>query len=216
MQVASYRTAEGETKVLDWGPGGFSVDGYPMKLDDVLAWDAAGTLSWASPETQAWARALVPHSKVSPEDRQENPGSRLTLLADILVAFAEHPGYTVRYGTDADIVIDNQVALATWPTGKRKVDYAAHMKAVESERVAYYYELLKEQGSGLSFGGFQTESYSTFGTNRSGKTHHTTITGGGPVSYDWDYGATRGIVETVCKRHGWRLKTVLRPAAAKY
>lgn len=217
MQVlASYRTADGALKLVEWGPGGFSVDSHPMKLEDILAWDAAGTITWVSPETQAWARALAPRDSQAQGSQKDAGGPRLALLADILNVFTEYPGYTARYGTDTDIVIDSQVAQATWPTGKKRVDYSAHMKAVESERVAYFFELLKEQGGGLSFGGLQTESYSTFGTTRSGKTRQTVITGGGPLSYEWDYGTTREIIQSVCDRHGWQLKTVLRPAAAKY
>ncbi len=87
----------------------------------------------------------------------------------------QYPGYTVAYGTDTDVVIDNQVADANWGTGKKKVEYSAIMKAVEPELTVYFWEILKEKGAGLSFGGFEAESYSTFGTKRSGKTKEVVI-----------------------------------------
>lgn len=238
MQLASYRTADGMVKVIEWESGHFFVDGYEMSLAQVLEWDATGVLAWVSPETQAWARALAQPAAPAPvatpvaeeqptvvaevqtavQPAAEHPvGSRLGLLADMLTTFAQYPGYTVQYGTDTDVTIDNKVAQASWGTGKKKVDYSARMKAVEPERTLYFFEMLKEQGAGLSFGGFKAESYSTVGTKRSGTTKEVVL---GPqgvaMDYEWDYGQTRAIVESVAARHGWTVKVVLRPGSATY
>ena len=135
----------------------------------------------------------------------------------MLAAFSAYPGYTVAYGTDTDVTIDNQVADANWGAGKKKVEYAAVMKAVEPELTVYFWEILKEKGAGLSFGGFEAESYSTFGTKRSGKTKEVVI---GPtgvaMDYSWDYAATRNIVEDVVRRHGWQMKVVLQKKSAQW
>lgn len=242
MQLASYRTAEGAVKIIEWDEGRFLVDGYEMTLEQVLAWDSAGVLTWATPETRAWAQSLQPgpvaapeptstaSEPVTPEPEPVTPapspvvavdtppvGSRLALLADMLTAFSQYPGYTAQYGTDTDVTIDNMVAQASWGTGKKKVEYAAHMKAVEPERTLYFFEILKEQGAGLSFGGLESESYSTFGTKRSGKTKQVVLGPNGvAMDFEWDYGQTREIVESVCVRHGWKVKVVLRPGSAKY
>lgn len=56
MQVASYSTAVGESKLIDYADGKFTVDGLEMSIEQVLSWDAAGMLTWANPETQVWAR----------------------------------------------------------------------------------------------------------------------------------------------------------------
>ncbi len=145
------------------------------------------------------------------------PGTRSALLADMLATFAQYPGYTAQYGTDTDIRIDNQVAQASWGTGKKKIEFSAQMKAVESERMLYYFEVLKEKGSGLSFGGIESESYSTFGTKRSGTRKEVVIGPGGvAMNAEWDYAATRRIVESVCAKHGWRMKVVLTPGATRY
>lgn len=173
--------------------------------------------STPAPQPQpAPAPAAQPQRAAQPQLAPE-PGTRAALLADILATLAQHPGYTAQYGTDTDIRIDNQVADASWGTGKKRIEFSAHMKAVEPERTLYYFEVLKEKGAGLSFGGFESESYSTFGTKRSGKTKEVVIGPGGvAVNAEWDYAATRQIIESVAAKHGWRVKVVLTPGAAKY
>ncbi|MDZ4167822.1 MAG: hypothetical protein U1E08_09050 [Coriobacteriia bacterium] len=223
--VATYRTAEGETKTLQWVDDHFEVDAYPMSVEQVLEWDAAGTLAWVSPETQAWARALAvpapapaaePASEPAP-DPAAAPDSRLALLGELLETLGRYPNYTAAYGTDTDLTVDNTVALAAWPGGRKKVEFRAIMKAVEAERTLYYWEMLKEKGGGLSFGGIEKETYTVSGTKRSGSTSETVIGPGGVVAdYDWDYGRTRAIIEPVCTAHGYRLKVVLMQGAAKY
>lgn len=91
------------------------------------------------------------------------------------------------------------------------------MKAVEPELTVYYYEILKEKGSGISFGGFEAESYSSFGGKRSGTTKEVVIgPGGTAMDYSWDYAATRKIVEDVAARHGWKVKVVLQKKSAQW
>jgi len=65
MQVASYATADGESKVVDYADGRFTVDGVEVAQEQVLSWDAAGILKWTSLETQKWARSLA--SPAAPE-----------------------------------------------------------------------------------------------------------------------------------------------------
>lgn len=143
--------------------------------------------------------------------------ARLALLADILAAFAPYPGYAVAYGTDTDVVIGNDVADASWGTGKKKVEYSAILKAMEPERTIHFWEMLKESGGGLNFGGFESESYSTVGMKRFGKKKEVVAGPGGvAMDYDWDYAATRRIVEDVAARHGWRVKVVLRKSSAQW
>lgn len=142
---------------------------------------------------------------------------RLTLLADILAVLGQYPSFNAQYGTDTDIVVDNQVVNANWGTGKKKVEYSAMMKAVEAERTLYFWEIVKESSSGLNFGGFEAESYSTSGTKRSGKQKMMVIGADGvPVEWEWDYGATRSVIEDVARRHGWATKVVLQKKSAQW
>lgn len=142
--------------------------------------------------------------------------ARDRLLADIVGAFGAYAWYAVRYGTDTDVVIDNQVADMAWGTGKKKVDYEAVLKAVEAEGTVYFWEMLKERGGGVSFGGFEAESYSSFGGKRWGTTKQAVVGPGGAGGFEWDYAATRRIVEEVVARHGWQLKVVLRKKSAQW
>lgn len=231
QQVASYRTSEGRIKQIVWDDGRFFVDGYELSLGQVLEWDSAGLLAWVSPETQAWARGLASYGSgpsggapaadepgsVQPAEQQAAAGSREALLADIMSTFSQHAGYIARYGTDTDITLESKVAEASWGTGKKKVEYSARMRADEASRTLYFFEVLKERGSGLNFGGFTAETYTIKGAKRSGSVKETIIGPNGiAMDYDWDYGRTREVIESICTRHGWRLKVVLRPKSASY
>ena len=145
------------------------------------------------------------------------PGTPLALLADMLATLAQYPGYTAAYGTDTDVRIDNEIANASWGVGKKKVEYSARMKAVEGERVLYFWEMLKESGAGISLGGFDSESTSTLGGKRWGVKKEKIIGPGGvAVDYSWDYGKTRAIVESIAARHGFSVKVVLSSKKASY
>jgi hypothetical protein len=145
------------------------------------------------------------------------PSDRLAMLADVLATLGQYPNYRAEYGTDTDIVIDNQLADANWGTGAKKVEFSAIMKAVEPELTIYYWEIVKESGGGLSFGGFDAEMTTTSGMKRSGTKSETVIGPGGvAMDYDWDYAATRRIVEDVAARHGWKVKVVLTRGSATW
>jgi hypothetical protein len=165
--------------------------------------------------------AAAPAPYVAPEPAPvpaaPAPADRLALLAAILEMMGRYPGYRTQYGTDTDIVIDNQIADASWLGGKKKIEYSAILKAVEPELTVYFWEVLKESGAGLSFGGMESESYSTFGAKRSGTTKEIVLGPGGvEVNAEWDYAATRKIIESVAAQNGWRVKTVLLKGAAQW
>ncbi|MDI6712394.1 MAG: hypothetical protein QMD96_04060 [Anaerosomatales bacterium] len=235
--VATYTTADGQTKQIMWDSDRFTVDGYEVQLADVLAWDAAGLLAWVSPETQAWARSLAswksgttgdPAAAAAAEAAQPTPtgtaepaatpsaSGRDALLADIRAALAERTGYEVLSGQKSDLEIRSAVAAANWGTGKKKVDFEAVLTVSDADRTVYYWEILKERGSGLSFGAVETESYTISGWKRSG-TKSETVAGPGGVALDyaWDYGQTRDLIEQACARHGYALKVVLRKSKAE-
>ncbi len=181
---------------------------------------------WYDPQTGAavtpyWLQApsaqAPPAAPAAAQPAVVSAGTRDALLTDLMATFAQYPGYRFVYGTDTDVTIDNQVADANWGIGKKKIEYEAILKAVEPERTVYFWEILKEKGAGLSFGGMESESYSTFGAKRSGKTKQVVIGPGGvEIDAEWDYAATRRIVEDVAVRNGFNLKVVLRKRAAQW
>lgn len=191
------------------------------------------TDAWACPNGHPAARVNAWYDSESgrpltPPRAQEAPasapapqpavpaGTRDAFLAELRAAFAQYPGYAVEWGSDTDMTISNSVANANLGTVKKKVDYEAVLKAVEAERVVYFWEVLKEKGSGLSFGGLESESYSTVGAKRYGTKKEVVIGAAGVASYEWDYGKTRAIVENVAARHGFTVKVVLKKRSAQW
>jgi hypothetical protein len=186
----------------------------------VNAWYDSGTGQPLTPPWLAESSAQVPVSAPAPEPDPApvlgGLSTRTELLAAMLSAFAAYPGYQVRYGTDTDVMIDNRVADGSYGTGKKKVDFEAIMKAVEPDHTVFYWEILKERGAGISLGGFESESYSTFGTKRSGTKKEVIVGPGGVVAYEWDFAKTRQIVEATAAQHGWKVKTVLKKSSARW
>jgi hypothetical protein len=178
---------------------------------------AAPPAADAPAAVMAEAQAAAPAAVTAEAQAAPAQTAREAVLAAILAAFAPYPGYAVAYGTDSDITISNQIADAAWGIGKKKVEYQAVLKAVEAERTIYFWEILKEKGAGLSFGGMEGESYSTFGARRSGKKKEVVIgPAGKAIDYEWDYGATRSIVESAAAQQGWAVKVVLKKSKAQW
>jgi hypothetical protein len=141
--------------------------------------------------------------------------SRDAFLIDLMATFASNPAYSAAWGTDTDMVISSNPVDARWGAGKKRVEYTAVLKAVEQERTVYFWELLKERTSGLSFGTFESESYSQWGTKVSGTKSEATV-GPGSTSWEWGYGTLRALVEEVAGRHGFTVRVVLTKHGASY
>lgn len=180
----------------------------------VNAWYDSETGRQLTPPQPASAAAVA--SAPAPAAPAPAAGTRDSFLTDLMATFAQYPGYAVAWGSDTDMTVSNKVADANLGTVKKKVDYEAALKAVEADRTVYFWEILKEKGSGLSFGGIESESYSTFGAKRYGTKKEVVIGAGGVASYEWDYGQTRAIVESVAARHGLRVKVVLSRKQASW
>jgi len=200
----------------DWG----CPKGHPAAR--VNAWYDSATGQPLTPPQPAPAPpapapvAPVPAPAPTPIAVAPVAGTRDSFLTDLMGTFAQYPGYAVAWGSDTDMTVSNKVADANLGTVKKKVDYEAALKAVEADRTVYFWEILKEKGSGLSFGGIESESYSTFGAKRYGTKKEVVIGAGGVASVEWDYGRTRAIVESVAARHGFGVKVVLNRKKASW
>jgi hypothetical protein len=177
---------------------------------------AARVNGWYDSETGQPLTPGAPAPQPAPQPAAPAAGPRDAFLRDLMSTFSQYPGYAVAWGADTDLTISNRVADADLGTVRKKVQYEAVLKAVEAERVVYLWELLKEKGSGLDFGGFESESYSTFGSKRSGTKKEVVVGAGGVASFGWDYGQTRAIVQGVAARHGFSVKVVLKKRSAQW
>lgn len=181
--------------------GGNCANGHP----------ASEVSGWYDPETGQRFDLAAPAAPA-----QAAGGASRAVVAEIAQALLAKTGYTVTAGADTDLVIGSEVANASWATGKKKVTYSAIMKADDADRTVYWWEMLQESGGGLSFGTVGGESYSTFGTKRSGTTKEVVIGPGGvAVDYSWDYASTRRLAEEIAARHGFAFKVVMRKKSAQ-
>ena len=155
----------------------------------------------------------------APAPQQPAYGSKEAVISAVWYALAPYTQLTVTRTQQADVEIAANVADANWGVGSKKVDFSAVMKADEAQCTVFYWEMLKEQGSGMTPGfGFEGESYSSFGGKRWGKTKEVVaVPGAGKVvDYAWDYAATRNLVEQAVRSQGWAFKVVLRKGKATY
>ena len=103
MQVGTY--IDGRELTYDQATGAFAVGGTPVTLEQVLGYDAAGQIRWASDETRAWAHQLP---------RSVSPLTRAWV------------GPHARVGSIAAVTPSEAVAPPAWhpdPTGRHQLRY---------------------------------------------------------------------------------------------
>lgn len=140
------------------------------------------------------------------------------VLRRIEAELAKHPQLVFNRSNQTDLEIKSVLADASWGVGKKKVEYSACLLAKEDEHKVLYWEIIKESGSGMEpFGGFKMEGFQS-GKQLFGKKKEIVIGPDGKkiVDYEWDYAATRKIVEDVARACGWQFKVVLMKKNASY
>jgi hypothetical protein len=142
-------------------------------------------------------------------------GTRVGFLTDLMAAFSDSPSYTAEWGADTDMTIASNPLDGTWGVGKKRAEYSAALKVSEPDRAVTFWEILKERSSGMTFGTFESETYTTFGTKRSG-TKKEKVIGPGSGSWEWGYGTTRKVVEDIAARHGFAVRVVLTRHSATW
>jgi hypothetical protein len=140
---------------------------------------------------------------------------RDAFLMDLMGTLSANPAYAAMWGPDTDMTIASNPVDAQWGAGKKRVEYTAALKAVETDGTVYFWEMLKEHTSGFSFGTFESESYTQMGTKRSG-TKQEAVVGPGSMSWEWGYGTLRALVEDAAARHGFTVKVVLQRSSATW
>jgi hypothetical protein len=138
----------------------------------------------------------------------ETSGTRVGFLADLTAAFAQSPSYSAVWGTDTDMTISSNPVDGMWGTGAERTEYAAALKVSEVDRTVHFWELLREQATGIALATFDAEGHATHGAAAPGLKPRLAV-GHGSTSWEWGYGTTLAVVEEVAIRHGFTVRTVL-------
>jgi hypothetical protein len=135
----------------------------------------------------------------------------------VILSFSEAGPFKIVRGSDTDIEISNEVTNSIWYSGKKTVNYTARILLNEREKTAYYWEMLKESSSGLSFSmGIQKKKIK--GIEVFQQSRERGYAPGGELVYDYqfDYGSLREAVKQLLQSYDWRLKTVIMKGKASY
>ncbi len=141
--------------------------------------------------------------------------SKQMLITDILAKFGQL-GISATQGQGTDILLSCEFLDAAWGTGKKKINYDAAAFFDEASQTVFMWELTKEVGSGISFGGNSETSM------QSGMTLFRKVKSiqygpdGKAYEYSLDLGAIPKTVKEVAKQYGWKFKTVLKREKASY
>ena len=125
-------------------------------------------------------------------------------------------GISFQVGNGADITVAAEFLDAGWSTGGKKISYEASIFADESSNTVFMWEMTKETGFGLSFGGEGSSSF------QSGKSLFRKVKSvqygpdGKAYEYTLDLGAIPKAVKEAAKLSGWKFKTVINKNKAVY
>lgn len=140
---------------------------------------------------------------------------RQNIINQIISKFKEL-GLAYRTDDQADITAAAEFLDAGWSTGKKKITYEASIFVDEGLRTVFMWELTKEQGQGLSFGGGSETSFQS-GTTLFRKVKSIQY---GPEGKAYEYTLNLGeipkTVKEAAKQYGYKFKTVLSKNKAQY
>jgi len=151
-------------------------------------------------------------------DRSDNlSGSEKELIISEILNLSDAGPFKITPGTDTDLVVTNEVIDSSWFSGKKKVTYSARLLLNEAEKTAYYWEMLKESSSGLSFQmGIQKKKIK--GIELFQQSREKGYAPGGELVYDYqfDYGSLREAFKRLIESKGWKFKVVIMPGKTTY
>lgn len=141
--------------------------------------------------------------------------SRELILSQITDGYS-NLGLSFSQGLSSDIEIHSEFLNAGWSIGKKKILYDAFLYANESEKMVYLWEMTKETGGGVSFGG-GIESFSQTGATAFRKVKSVQYGPEGKVfEITLDLGAIPRIAKEAAKQYGWKFQTVVKADKAKH
>ncbi len=211
---------------MDWHLYQNGVQSGPFSEQDLFKMGAEGRIGasdlvWNQTLTD-WTAAgkisgLVGSRQVNSTPAQSSGGSEKDTIIQAILSLSEAGPFKIVRGSDTDLEISNEVTNSSWYTGKKTVNYAARILLNEQEKTAYYWEMLKETSSGLSFSmGVQKKKIK--GIEVFQQSRERGYAPGGELVYDYqfDYGSLRDAVKQLLQSYGWKLKTVIMKGKASY
>lgn len=160
---------------------------------------------------------LTGSSALQPDRSDNFSGSEKELIIREILTLNDAGPFKIIPGTDTDLVITNEVIDSSWFSGKKKVTYSARLLLNEAEKTAYYWEMLKESSSGLSFQmGIQKKKIK--GIELFQQSREKGYAPGGELVYDYqfDYGSLREAFKRLIESKSWKFKVVIMPGKTTY
>jgi hypothetical protein len=125
-------------------------------------------------------------------------------------------GMPYQIGQGTDLSVYNEFVDAKWSTGSKKIIYEASILLDEAAQTAFMWEKTTESGSGFS-GGFDGGSSFQSGTTLFRKVKCIQYGPDGKAfEVNLDLGAIPKAVKEAAGQYGWKFKTVLSQAKARY
>ena len=155
-----------------------------------------------------------------PPQEQAQPSHLLSEKESILkelLAYSDAGPFRISRGDNTDLKLTNEIMNSSWFTGKKKVTYTAQILLKESEKTAYYWEMLKESSAGFSLQvGGQKGKIKGLELFQQIKAQGYSPTGEAVYDYQFDYGSLREAFRSIIENNGWKFKTVLFKGKASY
>ncbi len=148
---------------------------------------------------------------------ESSSGSEKEKILQEILNYNEAGPFKIVHGSDTDLDITNEVTNSSWYSGKKTVTYTAKLLLNEKDKTAYYWEMLKEASSGVSFSvGFQKKKIKGIEVFQQSREKGYAPTGETVYDYQFDYGSLRDAFKHLVQEYGWKFKPVILKGKATY
>jgi hypothetical protein len=198
----------------------------PMSADQLFKLGREGSLQAAdlvwNAEMKEWTpvgavSGLVGSAPEQPQVSQPPANSEKETIIQELLAYSDAGPFNIARGSDTDVLVTNEVTNSSWFSGNKKATYTAQLLLKEGEKTAYFWEMLKESSSGLSFQmGVQKKKIK--GTEVFQQSRERGYAPGGVLVYDYefDYGSMREAFKKLIESRGWKFKVAIMRGKTTY
>ncbi len=181
--------------------------------NDDYVWNARMT-DWVTLEG---IRSVLNINQANPEKASGEKETVKEQLISEIINFSDQGPFRISRSDETDLEITNEVTDSSWFSGNKKVVYNAQILFAEDERTAYFWEMLKESSSGISFQ-IGVQKRMVKGVELFQKIKERGFAPDGELVYDYqfDYSSLREAVRKIVQSKGWKFKVVLIKGKAGY